>query len=184
MLQLELDLADRHLGAPRPDRAAVEGDLDLRRRLIGVGPLDQDRLAAEAGLEHRLQLVGQDEAGEIEDRRVLERGQARRRIRQRDLPLAAHRLRRTGAARRLERLQVLAPGLPHPERQPPPSQPVVLGVVVNGHELARAYGAAGMAAQKRAGEQPVHRFGRGRELELNLLGSRIGQERVPRIQIT
>jgi hypothetical protein len=89
LLELELDLADRRLRAIGADRAAVTRDLDLRRLAVGVRPFDDHRLAAEAGLEGRAQLVGQHEPGQVQGRRVVERRQLRRRVRQIHLPFRA-----------------------------------------------------------------------------------------------
>ena len=179
-LELELDLADRRLGAVRAYRATIECDLDLGWLAVGVGPFDQHRLATKPGLESRPQLVGQDQASEVEHGGLIERGELRRAVGQFHLPFATRDFGTLAVTRRLERLHELAPGLADPQGQLAARQPVVVGVVVGGHQLSRAQGAAGVAAQQGAADQRVHGLAGCGKLELNLFGLRIGQFQAPR----
>lgn len=174
-LQLELEFADRHLAAAGLDGPFVDGDLDPGGQAAAVGPLDEQRAAAELRLEDGLQFVGQDEAGQLQHLRIPERGELRLAVRDLDLPLATVVGRSGTTARRLQGLDVLAADMPHPEGNALVAEAVIGRVVVGVGQAPADHGAAGMLAEQGTPEQALDRVGREGELQLHLTGS-IGRQ--------
>ncbi len=172
--QLELDLGDRLRAAVGLDRAEVERGLDQARPTVAVGDLEPAAGASHPGGEQRTQAVDGSEtvqglggAGRQEPQVGLGRGQRR-------LPLAAtgdHAARIVG----LQRLDVAAAILAHPERQASGPQTLVRGVVVDVLQASGAAPAGRPGADRRVGEQRLQDLRITAELELDFrIGRRIG----------